>query len=178
MVALNPIHVEVRVPESELRWLAEGSGATVHLPAFPELEFKGTVASINPVVDPESRTGRVSVVIANSDGTILPGMFARVVLEGRGLADRVTVPRDALIERDDRTLVFVFEPIEDRPEVEGLTKWVYVTPGAGNAERVEILENDETDVPEPGSLVVTDGNYTLVHDARVRIAAQETESSP
>lgn len=168
VVDLNPIRVEVAVSESEVRHLREGAGATVRLPAFPGVDHRGRIASINPVVDPESRTGRVTVELSNPDGEILPGMYARVVFEGRALADRVMVPREAIVERDDRFLVFVFEPVEEAAE-SGLAKWVYVTPGLGNSEFVEVVETDETGVPEPGSLVVTGGHYTLVHDAPVRI---------
>lgn len=167
----NPIRVEVRVPESEIRHLREGSGATVRLPAFPGVDHRGRIASINPVVDPESRTGRVTVELSNPDGEILPGMYARVVLEGRALEDRVVIPREAIVERDERSLVFVFEPGEEGAET-GLAKWVYVTPGLGNSEVVEVVEAEETDVPAPGSLVVTGGHYTLVHDAPVRIAVE------
>lgn len=172
VVALNPIRVEVAVPESEIRHLREGAGATVRLPAFPGVDHRGRIASINPVVDPESRTGRVTVELSNPDGEILPGMYARVVLEGRALEDRVMVPREAIVERDDRFLVFVFESVEEGAET-GLAKWVYVTPGLGNARMVEVVESDETGVPEAGSLVITGGHYTLVHDAPVRIAVEE-----
>ena len=165
----DPIRVEAEVPESELRWVDRGHGAAVLLPAFPDTTFHGRVTSINPTVEPESRTGRVTVSVPNPDGAIRPGMYARVTLEGRGLEDRVLVPREAVVERDGRTLVFVFEPIPDGPPDEGLAKWVYVTTGRGNSEVVALVEDEETELPEPGSLVIVGGNYTLVHDARVRI---------
>ncbi|HUE96168.1 MAG TPA: efflux RND transporter periplasmic adaptor subunit [Longimicrobiaceae bacterium] len=169
LVDLHPILVEVQVPESELRWLSVGGGARMRFPGLPDEEFAGTIAAINPVVDPDSRTGRVTVSLANSEGTIRPGMYARVTLSGRSFADRVTVPRDALVERDGRTLVFLFQPLPDAPG-EGVAKWVYVTPGLGNAREVELVSTDETPLPERGSPVIVGGNYTLVHDARVQVA--------
>lgn len=173
LVALHPIQVEVQVPESELRWLAAGGGARVLLPALPDEEFAGRISAINPVVDPQSRTGRVTVSVSNPEGTIRPGMYARVTLAGRSFADRVTVPRDALVERDGRTLVFLFQPLPDAPR-EGVAKWVYVTPGLGNAREVELVATDDTPLPEPGSAVIVGGNYTLVHDARVQVAEAAT----
>lgn len=173
LVDIDPIHVEVQVVEGELRWLAESSLAVVTLPAFSDTVFEGRMVSINPVVDPATRTARVTVVVPNPDGRILPGMFARVSLEGRAFEDRVMVPEEALIERDNRTLVFVFQPLQDAPPGEGLAKWVYVTPGLSNGEVVELIESEGTEVPAPGSLVITGGNYTLIHDARVRVAPEE-----
>ncbi|MGH7558048.1 MAG: efflux RND transporter periplasmic adaptor subunit, partial [Gemmatimonadota bacterium] len=170
---VDPILVEVQVVEGELRWLEEGAGADVRMAAFPDSVFHGRIRSINPVVDPETRTARVTVVLANPDGRILPGMFARVSLEGRAFEDRIMVPEEAIVERDDRTLVFVFEPIPDGPSDEGLAKWVYVTTGLSNDRYVELVESEETELPEPGTLIITGGNYTLIHDARVRIASEQ-----
>lgn len=169
LVDLHPIRVEVQVPESELRWLAVGGGARVRLPALPDEEYAGQIAAINPVVDPESRTGRVTVSVSNPEATIRPGMYARVTLEGRSFADRVLVPREALVEREGRTLVFLFQPLPDAPG-QGVAKWVYVTPGLGNTREVELVAIDETPLAEPGSTVIVGGNYTLVHDARVQVA--------
>ncbi len=173
VVDVDPILVEVQVVESELRWLEEGANAEIELAAFPDILFHGRIQSINPVVDPETRTARVTVVLANPDGRILPGMFARVSLEGRAFENRIMVPEEAIVERDDRTLVFVFEPIPDGSPGEGLAKWVYVTTGLSNERYVELIESEETESPEPGSLVITGGNYTLIHDARVRIASDQ-----
>lgn len=172
IVDLDPIRVEVAVPESEVRSLREGAEATVRLSAFPDEARRGRIASVNPVVDPESRTARVTVEMPNPGAEVLPGMYARVTLEGPVLENRVTVPREAIVERDRRSLVFVFRPVEPGAEV-GHAKWVYVTTGLSNAERIEILESDAVDGLEPGSLVLTGGHETLVHDASVRITGAD-----
>jgi HlyD family secretion protein len=169
VVDLAPVLVEVRVVESELRWLHEGGGAEITLPALPDTAFRGRIRSINPVVDPGTRAARVIVVLANPDGRILPGMFARVSLEGRSYENRVLVPGEAIVERDGGAMVFVFDPIPGEPGG-GRARWVYVTRGLSNDRYVELVDEEGTKPPEPGTLVVTAGNYTLVHDARVRIA--------
>ncbi len=165
VVDLDPIKVEVQVLESEVGLLAEGRGATIAFAAFPGESFSGRIATINPVVERDTRTARVTVTIPNPRGRILPGMYARVSLEARKFADRVMVPRGALLERDRRTMLFVFEGENDV----GFAKWRYVTPGMMNDSLVEILPNPDTDMVEPGEWVLTDGHYTLIHDARVRL---------
>jgi multidrug efflux pump subunit AcrA (membrane-fusion protein) len=102
-------------------------------------------------------------------------MFARVSLEGRSFEDRVVVPEEAIVERDDRTLVFVFEPIADGPPGDGVARWAYVTTGLSNDRYVELVEGEGMDPPRPGTLVITGGNYTLLHDARVRIAGKDSD---
>ena len=165
VVDLDPIRVEVQVLESEIGLLAEGRRASVSFAAFPGETFHGRIATINPMVNAETRTAKVTVTLPNPGGRILPGMYARVSLEARKLADRVLVPRAAVLERDRRTMLFVFEG-EGRT---GLAKWRYVTTGLANDSLVEIVSNPETDMVQPGEWVLTDGHYTLIHDARVRI---------
>jgi multidrug efflux pump subunit AcrA (membrane-fusion protein) len=123
------------------------------------------VETINPVVESGTRTARVTVVVPNPGGRILPGMYARVSLEARRFADRVLVPRSAILERDRRTMLFVF----DGQNARGLAKWRYVTTGLQNDSLVEIVPNADTDSVKPGEVVLTEGHYTLIHDALVRL---------
>jgi HlyD family secretion protein len=166
IVALNPIRVEVQVLESEIAHLAPGRTANVTFAAFPGETFTGRIQTINPIVESGTRTARVTVLVDNPGGRILPGMYARVSLEARRYADRVLVPRSAILERDRRAMLFVYEPGAQ----DGLAKWRYVTTGLQNETMVEIVSQGvETDSVKPGEVVLTEGHYTLIHDARVRL---------
>ncbi len=165
---VDPIRVEVQVLEGDLARLRPGGRASVAFSAFPGAPVAGRIAAINPEVDRRSRAATVTVEVANPRGRILPGMYARVSLEARRLPGRVLVPRSAILERDRRTMLFVYAP--DGPS-SGLAKWRYVTTGLTNDSLVEIVPNPETDSVRPGEIVLTGGQYTLVHDARVRLVA-------
>jgi len=172
VVDLDPIRVEVQVLESEVALLTAGRRAVIAFAAFPDEEFVGRIQTINPVVERDTRTAKVTVTVANPAGRILPGMYARVALEARRFPDRVLVPRAAVLERDRRTMLFVFEG----EGTTGLAKWRYVTTGLANDSLVEIVANPETDMVAPGDRVLVDGHYTLIHDARVRIVPNVRES--
>ena len=172
VVDLDPIKVEVQVLESEVGFLAPGRRANVAFAAFAGESFAGTVQTINPVVDGGTRTARVTVLVPNPGGRILPGMYARVSLEARRFPDRVLVPRTAILERDRRAMLFVYEGDDRR----GLAKWRYVTTGLQNDSLVEIVPSEETDSVKPGEVVLTDGHYTLIHDARVRVVDNVREA--
>ncbi|HEU0079471.1 MAG TPA: efflux RND transporter periplasmic adaptor subunit, partial [Longimicrobiaceae bacterium] len=165
VVDLDPIRVEVQVLESEVGFLSPGRTARVSFAAFPAEPFAGRVETINPVVESGTRTARVTVLVPNPQGRILPGMYARVSLDARRFENRVLVPRTAILERDRRTMLFVYDG-DDRG---GLAKWRYVTTGLQNESQVEIVPSEETDSVAPGETVLTDGHYTLIHDARVRL---------
>jgi RND family efflux transporter MFP subunit len=172
VVDLDPIRVEVQVLESEVGLLAAGRRAVVAFAAFPGEEFVGRIATINPMVDRDTRTAKVTVAIPNPGGRILPGMYARVALEARKFPDRILVPRAAVLERDRRTMLFAFEG----EGTTGLAKWRYVTTGLANDSLVEIVAHPETEMVEPGEQVLVNGHYTLIHDARVRIVPNVRES--
>ncbi len=161
VVDLDPIKVEVQVLEGEIAYLAPGRKATISFAAFPDTTFTGTIETINPMIDPSTRMAKVTVTVPNPEGKILPGMYARVQLEARRFPDRVLVPREAILERDRRTMLFVFE--------NGRAKWRYVTTGLENETMVEIVRHPETEFVEPGEIVLTNGHYTLTHDASVRL---------
>lgn len=168
VVDLDPIEVDVSVLEAELGYLTEGRRASVTFAAFPGETFVGRVETINPIVDAEQRTGRVTVVLANPGGRIKPGMYAEVALDAESFPDRLMVPRAALLERGEgvrRTMLFVYEP---EGEDQGLAKWRYVTPGVENERFVEIVPSDEGTVA-PGEIVLIDGHHYLAHDTRVRL---------
>ena len=167
VVDLDPIKVEVQVLEREIGFLSAGRRAQVTFAAFPDLVFPGRIETINPVVESGTRTARVTVLVPNAEGRILPGMYARVSLDARRFADRVLVPRAAVLERDvdRRKMLFVY----DGDDSGGRAKWRYVTTGLSNDSLVEIIPSEETDSVAPGEMVLIDGHYTLTHDARVRL---------
>ncbi|HUF28213.1 MAG TPA: efflux RND transporter periplasmic adaptor subunit [Gemmatimonadaceae bacterium] len=159
---LDPIKVEVNVLESEVGFLQAGSRASVRFSAYPGEDFLGRIMTINPVVDRDTRTARVTVHVPNPNGRILPGMYARVSLEARKFPNRILVPRAAVLERDQRrTLVFVVE--DER------AKWRYVVTGLGNEHFVELLPDDEYPPPRAGEVVLVSGHHTLTHDARITL---------
>lgn len=169
VVGLDPIKVEVQVLESELAFLSEGRSAQVTFAAYPGEQFTGRIETLNPVVDPDTRTGRVTVHLPNPEGRIKPGMYAEVSLDAEALPDRVMVPRSAILERGEgrrRTMLFVYD---DSGEV-GLAKWRYVNTGRENDTHVELLrEGPEQDFVEPGEVVLVDGHHYLAHDTPVRL---------
>ena len=166
VVDLEPIEVDVQVLESELRFLSEGRRAALSFNAYPAETFTGRIETINPVVDPETSTGRVTVVLPNADGRIKPGMYAEVSLDAEAVPDRVLIPRSAVVERDRRPVVFVYEETERG----GLAKWRYVNPGRENETHVELLrEGPEQGFVEPGEIVLVDGHHYLAHDTPVRL---------
>jgi len=66
------------------------------------------------------------------------------------------VPKQAIVERDGRKIVFV---AQKEPDGKELAKWHYVQTGEENDKEVEIVEG-----LEEGQEVIIENNFTLSHD--------------
>jgi hypothetical protein len=95
-------------------------------------------------------------------------MYARVSLDANYFPDRILVPRTAILEKDRRTMLFVYE--------DGRAKWRYVTTGMENDTQIEIVPNDETSMVEPGETVLVDNHFYIIHDAPIQLV--ETVPAP
>ncbi len=153
--------VEVDVLESDVVHVDNGATARVHVPALGSTAdstawVTGTVWAVNPQVDGESGTGRVTLSIPNPDGRLVSGLYAEARIETRRLPDRLVVPDEAVLVRQGRDLVFVVE--------NGRAQWTYVEAGTRSGEYVEI-----TDGVAPGDTIAVDGHFALAHDAPVEV---------
>ncbi len=80
--------------------------AEIRLNAFPDRVFKGSVADISRVLDPNTRSAKVRIVLGNSDGALRPGMYAVATFRSRKLTNRVVVPATAIMRLHDKDWVF------------------------------------------------------------------------
>ena len=160
LVDIGTIKMEIPVLESEVSHLVEGRNVEVIFNAFPSETFKGKIKHISPVVDEQNKTCKVIVHIKNSgkDSTIKPGMNGNVTIEGEIYKNKLIVPKEAVIVRDNRKLIFIVD------EKTNKAKWLYIKTGLENFDFVEVLTELEV-----GMKVIITNNYTLAHDADVKV---------
>ena len=103
---LSHVWVLCDVYENDLGELHLGDTAEIRLNAYPEKTFRGRVADISRVLDPNTRTAKVRIVLPNGDGSFRPGMFAVATFRSRRTQSRVVVPSTAVIRLQDRDWVF------------------------------------------------------------------------
>lgn len=160
LIDISRIRVRAAVLESDLGAVGVGHGIRVSVTTWPGESFEGRISRIHPSVDEESGTGIVEAELANPRGRLKPGMFAEVLIEGTSYPDRIAVPDEAIVSRDERTLVFVVKG--------GRAQWSYVTLGQEGDDWREVT----TGVAEGDTVAVT-GNITLAHDVPVRVRLRE-----
>jgi RND family efflux transporter MFP subunit len=103
---LSRVWVEAEVFEKDLSLIGEGQHGMVSFEAYPGDMFHGSVSYVYPTVSASSRTGRVRLELSNPGLKIKPGMYAQVELQGSPLAETLLVPRTAVLQTGERTMVF------------------------------------------------------------------------
>lgn len=166
LVRLDPIELDLRVPEVVLSRLALGQRVAVGVDAYPGETFSGEIVAIAPTVDAASRSVPVRARLANSDARLRPGMSvrARIELSNRGSA--LLVPEQAIWPQGEAKMVYRVE--------QGIAHLVPVTLGARLPGRVEVVNG-----LNPGDVVVTSGQLKIGDGAPVRSAEPEgTTAAP
>ena len=111
VIELDPVEIEVAVPESTAARLRLHSVASVLVPAVPGAIYDGDISAIVPQGDERSRTFPVKVRFANPKGpdghVLMAGMLARVTFSVGEPELAMLVPKDALILGDRLVRVFV-----------------------------------------------------------------------
>ncbi|HZL84418.1 MAG TPA: efflux RND transporter periplasmic adaptor subunit [Candidatus Krumholzibacteria bacterium] len=154
------LEAELGVLESDVGGLAVGRPTLLMVPALDET-LRVKVDVINPSIDSQSRTCRVLVRVRNADAHLQPGMFVRAAIAGRIYANKLLVPKEAILTRDGRPLLFKVENDQ--------AKWVYVQIGLQNDQFVEIENVLQGGPLDEGTLVVVSDHLTLSHDAKVKV---------
>ncbi|HXG49153.1 MAG TPA: efflux RND transporter periplasmic adaptor subunit [Methylomirabilota bacterium] len=161
LVNLDPVKVEVNVPERYLGQVAIGQTIEFSVAAFPQEKFKGEVYFISPQLDPATRTALVKARIPNPAHKLKGGMFAGLDLTLQLRESAIVVPEPALMSNGDNVTVFV---VDDQ----SLAQIRPVKVGVRLAGKAEVLSG-----LQPGEKVVVEGVQKLYPGAAVKLAPAE-----
>lgn len=153
IVDLSKVWIEGEVFEPDLPAVRLGQLVTAQFPALPGEERTGRISYIYPTLNPDTRTGRVRVELANPGLRLKPGMYATFLFSAPTEAV-VNVPRSAVLVTGKRSLVFV------RDSGGTLTPREVIT-GRANDDRIEVLSGlraGETVVASATFLVDAESN--------------------
>jgi len=162
---LSTVWVEAEVFEQDLSLVREGQEATVSLEAYPGETFAGRVTYVYPTVSMEARTARVRLEIPNAAGRLKPGMYATVRLSAPAGGPSVTVPRTAVLNTGERSVVFV-------RSAGGALVPREVRTGLSTGDRVAVLEGLEA-----GETVVSSAAFLIDAESSLG-AAMKAMGSP
>lgn len=168
LVQLDPVEVEVFVPEQQIPFIQPNQVAPVQFAALPGQTFTGRVDQIVPLANVQSRTFPVRVVIPNPlDEAELPVIRAGMLASVRLATDRtrrvLLVPKDALrLDLRPLQVVRVIDKAADPVKVE-------IGASHGGLVEVTVLPGGDLSI---GDLLVVRGNEGLNDGDPVEVDGQ------
>lgn len=103
---LSHVWVICDVYENDLQTVHVGETADIHLGAYPDRTFTGTISDIGAVLDPALRTAKVRLQVNNPNTIMRIGMFVTAVIHGQRQEMVTTVPATAVLHLQDRDWVY------------------------------------------------------------------------
>jgi len=146
------MEVEFPVIESEYGFINKGMPIGIIPFISDSTLITGRITQINPQVD-ENGMVEVKAEFKNNN-RLIDGMNVKVVIR-KPVSDRLVVPKEALVIRQGRDVIFVRQ--------DSLAIWKYVTVEFENSTSLSIKEGLEA-----GDLVIIRGNINLAHETIVR----------
>lgn len=152
----SPLLVKVYVPTVDTVNLKKGMKARISTDVLPGETFDGNIKLINPRIDSQSGTVKITLEVYDKTLKLKPGMFVEVRIVISNNPEALVIPKKAIIYREDRAFVYVF----DRGQVFQHEVSIGVTEG----DDIEIKKG-----LQEGNRVVSVGIEGLKDKMRVRI---------
>lgn len=102
----SQMKLDFSVPSTFLSALKIGLPIVAQSRSFGEEKFRGTVSSINPAIDPITRSIVVRAILPNEGKKLIPGMLMSVELF-KNPRQALTVPEEAIVMEGKKHYVFV-----------------------------------------------------------------------
>lgn len=144
----STIKLDFTVPETYLSALKPGLDISATAAAFPGEAFRGRISSIDPVLDPVTRSATARAMLPNPDLRLRPGMLMTVDIKSPA-RDVLMVPELAIIGEGSGAYVWKVSPDNQATRTN-------VTAGTRRDGRVEILSG-----LSEGDRVVSEGTVKL-----------------
>jgi membrane fusion protein, copper/silver efflux system len=157
---LDRVWIEAEFYSAELELVKVGAKAMVSFPYLPGRHVLGSVSSVYPYLDPNSRTGRVRVELANHGLELKPDMYVNVELQV-DLGNRLIVPKTAVLPAGERQFVFL-------DLGQGRLRPQRVETGVQAGDDVEIVSG-----LKPGDSVIVSGNFLIAAESRLKTALEQ-----
>lgn len=154
VMRVDPLRVELTVPEQFVSAVATGRTVTFEVDAYPGETFVGQVRFVSPSLAAATRALTLEAVVPNGANRLKPGFFATAQIEQAAMLPGLLVPATAIRTVSGTARVFVVngDRVEER----------VVMVGQAVGERVEL-----TSGVKAGERVVASGVDRVVDGVRV-----------
>ena len=163
--SLNPIYVNVGVPQQAAAQVHVGRKLRVTTEDVAGKVFAGSVTAIDSEVDPTTRNIQVQATLSNPEGKLRPGMFVQVEMPLGASRSVIALPASAINYAPYGDSVFVITDLKDPTgkTYRGVRQQFVKVEGA-RGDQVAVISG-----LNPGEEVVTSGVFKLRNGAAVQV---------
>jgi len=148
----DPLLAIIHAPEKELKKLQKNQKALLEVDALQGEEFTGKILRISPVVNPQTGTFKVTVMVTDPGTQLKPGMFARVRIVHDIHNETLLLPKDAILSEGNESVVFL---VKNQRVLRKVIETGYI-----NTTHIEVLSgvNEGDTVVQTGIGALKDGS--------------------
>lgn len=103
----SDVFIELGIVERDIGKVKIGQNATITVDNRPDIDFKGKVDNVSPVVEGRSRTQTAKIRVNNTKRFLLPGMFARIMVDIFSKENAIVIPNSALNKGEEGYVVYI-----------------------------------------------------------------------
>lgn len=109
VVAMDKVKIKLDIPENYLPKISVGQKASITVQPYEGEKFSGVVSRISPVLDLETRSAPIEILISNLEHRLKSGMFAKVELIIEEHKDVPVIIKEAILGRVPDEYVYTVE---------------------------------------------------------------------
>jgi multidrug efflux pump subunit AcrA (membrane-fusion protein) len=131
---ISTVFISMNLNEKDITKVKAGQKVRFSVDAFDaDKFFSGSVDTISPVLDTKTRSVEVKAAVQNSNSALLPGMFARAVIDTGKSIKGILVPKGAIVPHEDgRSEIYLVK--------NGIVVKENVVTGSEYGEEIQIME--------------------------------------
>lgn len=160
----DPIYVDFYVPQQELQRLSVGQHVAITTESMHNKTFAGTLTTIDPAVDVNTRNVEVEATIPNPDLLLTPGMFVTAEVDVGQSERYLTVPQTVVSFNPYGDIIYAIKRKSEDGKSTLIARQVFVITGETRGDQITILKG-----VKEGDTVVTSGQLKLRNGVEVAI---------
>ncbi len=160
---LDPIYADFYVPQQALPELKLGQSVQLSVDTFKKEIFRGTITTINPIVETHTRNVEIEATIENPAFKLIPGMFGTAIVKTGSAHRYLTLPQTAISYNPYGNVVYIVRP-DPKDSKKLIANQSFVSTGEVRGEQVVVLSG-----VKEGEVVVTGGQLKLKNGSQLSI---------
>ncbi len=162
IISGDQLELAVKIPQTQLARVSLGAPVQISSDSDSSLKLEGSVRSIDPTVDPQTRQATAKIGLPGSD-RLRPGMFLRAAIV-TGSRQGVVVPAEAVLPQPDGGFVVYTLSAEGKAVARSVEVGDRIPASGDTPARIEISSGLQANVPVvvEGASYIQDGDIVEV----------------